>query len=92
MDNEVTLFGQLDGRGLVLLTDRPVDFHPTNKISNVVLVPSLENAVRYVNVATQPIGVYPFERKADCETSSPAPVASSMPGRNRQRSCHRRAA
>lgn len=42
-----------------------VDFHPTNKISNVVLVPSLENAVRYVNVATQTIGVYPFERKAE---------------------------
>jgi hypothetical protein len=64
MDDEVTMFGKLDGRGLVLLSDRPVDFHPTNKISNVVLVPSLEDAVRYVNVATQTIGVYPFDRKA----------------------------
>ena len=65
MDDEVTLFGRLDGRGLVLLSDHPVDFHPTNKISNVVLVPSLEYAVRYVNVATQTIGVYPFDRKAE---------------------------
>jgi len=64
MDDEVTMFGKPDGRGLVLLSDRPVDFHPTNKISNVVLVPSLEDAVRYVNVATQTIGVYPFDRKA----------------------------
>jgi hypothetical protein len=47
-----------------LLSDHPVDFHPTNKISNVVLVPSLEDAVRYVNVATQTIGVYPYDRKA----------------------------
>jgi hypothetical protein len=36
-----------------------------SKISNVVLVDSLSDAVRYVNVATQTIGVYPFERKAD---------------------------
>ena len=64
MDDEVTMFGKLDGRGLVLLSDHPVDFHPTNKISNVVLVPSLEDAVRYVNVATQTIGVYPYDRKA----------------------------
>jgi hypothetical protein len=64
MDDEVTMFGKLDGRGLVLLSDRPVDFHPTNKISNVVLVHSLVDAVRYVNVATQTIGVYPFDRKA----------------------------
>jgi hypothetical protein len=64
MDDEVTMFGKLDGRGLVLLSGLPVDFHPTNKISNVVVVHSLQDAVRYVNVATQTIGVYPFDRKA----------------------------
>ncbi|RDH78734.1 long-chain-fatty-acyl-CoA reductase [Mycolicibacterium moriokaense] len=64
MGDEVTMFGELDGRGLVLLSDRPVDFHPANKISNVVLVSSLDDAVRYVNVATQTIGVYPFDAKA----------------------------
>ncbi|MFV8054834.1 acyl-CoA reductase [Mycobacterium sp. 48b] len=63
MDDEVKVFGRFDGRGLVLLSEQPVDFHPANKISNVVLVSSLDDAVRYVNVATQTIGVYPFERK-----------------------------
>ncbi len=65
MDDEVTLFGKLDGRGLVVLSDHPVDFHPTNKISNVVAVASLHDAVKFVNVATQTIGVYPFDRKAE---------------------------
>ena len=38
--------------------------HETLKTVNVVHVPSLEAAVKYVNVATQTIGVYPPERKA----------------------------
>lgn len=63
MNDEVKVFGRLDGRGIVLLSDRPVDFQPTNKTSNVVLVESLDDAVRHVNVATQTIGVYPWERK-----------------------------
>ena len=49
----------------MILSEEPVDFHPTNKTSNVVMVPSLEDAVRYVNVATQTIGVYPWHRKAE---------------------------
>jgi hypothetical protein len=64
MDDDVKVFGRLDGRGLVVLSTEPVDFHPSNKISNVVLVDDLEDAVRHVNVATQTIGVYPYERKA----------------------------
>lgn len=60
---DIKLFGGLEGRGLVILSDRPVDFQPTHKTSNVVMVASLEDAVRYVNVATQTIGVYPYERK-----------------------------
>jgi Acyl-CoA reductase (LuxC) len=61
---DLKVWGGFDGRGLVILSDRPVEFHPTNKTSNVVLVESLDDAVRYVNVATQTIGVYPYERKA----------------------------
>ncbi|MEN3224298.1 acyl-CoA reductase [Mycolicibacterium porcinum] len=64
MGDELEVFGRFDGRGMVLLSDTPVDFHPSNKISNVVMVPSLEDAVRYVNVATQTVGVYPHGRKA----------------------------
>jgi len=62
---DVKVFGGFDGRGLVILSDRPVDFQPSHKTSNVVSVPSLADAVRYVNVATQTIGIYPFERKAE---------------------------
>ena len=62
---ELKTWGSLDGRGLVILSDRPVNFHPSSKTSNVVMVDSLDDAVRYVNVATQTIGVYPFARKVE---------------------------
>ena len=62
---DVEVFGRADGSGLVVLSDRPVDFHPTNKTSNVVMVRSLDDAVRHVNVATQTIGVFPWSRKAE---------------------------
>jgi hypothetical protein len=61
---DLQAFGGFDGRGLVILSDTPVNFHPSNKTSNVVMVDALDDAVRYVNVATQTIGVYPYERKA----------------------------
>jgi hypothetical protein len=61
---DLKVFGSFDGRGLVILSDRPVEFQPSHKTSNVVLVDSLDDAVKYVNVATQTIGVYPYERKA----------------------------
>lgn len=61
---EVKSWGTFDGHGLVVLSDTPVNFHPSNKTSNVVMVDSLDDAVRYVNVATQTIGIYPYERKA----------------------------
>jgi hypothetical protein len=60
---DIETWGSVDGSGLVVLSDAPVDFHPTNKTSNVVMVDSLEDAVRYVNVATQTIGVFPWDRK-----------------------------
>ena len=63
MDDDYKVWGKTDGRGLVILTDEPVDFHHSNKTANVVHVDSLDDAVRYVNVATQTIGMYPPERK-----------------------------
>lgn len=65
MGDDVKTFGRPDGSGLVVLSDEPVDFHPSNKTNNVVLVASLDDAVRYVNVATQTIGIYPDHRKTD---------------------------
>jgi hypothetical protein len=61
---DLKTWGGFDGRGLVVLSEEPVEFQPTNKTSNVVMVESLDDAVRYVNVATQTIGVYPYDRKA----------------------------
>src|SRR5206468_6605013 len=31
MDDDYKVWGKTDGRGLVILTDEPVDFHPSNK-------------------------------------------------------------
>ena len=53
------VFGADDGSGLVLLTDDPVEFHPSAKTVNVVALPRLEDAFDHVNVATQTIGLYP---------------------------------
>ncbi|GGV41379.1 long-chain-fatty-acyl-CoA reductase [Actinomadura cremea] len=65
LDDEFRTWGRTDGKGLVIRSDRPVDFHPINKVVNVVRVDSLDQAVKFVNVATQTIGFYPFERTAD---------------------------
>jgi len=65
MDDDYTVFGDLDGKGIVIHSDEPVDFHPINKTANVVRVESLDDAVQYVNVATQTVGFYPDMRIAD---------------------------
>jgi len=62
MDDDYAVFGALDGHGVAIRSDEPVDFHPLRKTSNVVCVPSLMEAMKYVNVATQTVGVYPFGR------------------------------
>jgi hypothetical protein len=62
MDDEFGVWGVGDGSGLVVRSDEPVDFHPINKTANVVMVPSLKEALKYVNVATQTVGVYPPQR------------------------------
>ncbi len=62
MDDEYGVFGRSDGRGVAIRSEEPVDFHPLQKTSNVVCVPDLMDAMKYVNVATQTVGVYPFNR------------------------------
>ncbi len=62
--DEAQVWGKPDGRGMVLLTDEPVAFHPSNKTANVVHLKSLADAIRHVNIATQTVGVYPEETKA----------------------------
>lgn len=58
------VWGKCDGRGLVLRSDEPVDFHPSAKTVNVVPVGRLEDATHRATVATQTVGVYPTTRKA----------------------------
>jgi hypothetical protein len=65
MDDDYAVFGKLDGRGVAIRSEEPVDFHPLRKTSNVVCVKSLDEAMKYVNVATQTVGVYPFDRMAE---------------------------
>jgi hypothetical protein len=65
MDDDYRVWGSADGRGCVIRSDEPVDFHPINKTANVVCVPSLDEAMKYINVATQTVGFYPFDRMAD---------------------------
>jgi hypothetical protein len=64
MEPDYEVFGRDDGSGLVILSDDPVGFHPVAKTVNVVRVPSLDDAVEYVNVATQTVGIFPPSRAA----------------------------
>jgi len=65
MDDEYGVWGVPDGSGLVVLSAEPVDFHPINKTANIVPVNSLREALKYVNVATQTVGVYPPARMSE---------------------------
>ena len=60
----------------VARSNEPVEFHPTNKTANVVQVPSLKDALRYVNVATQTV-VVGVEDAADTQAPS---LTLSSPG------------
>jgi hypothetical protein len=64
MDDDYRVWGRPDGKGVVIRSDEPVDFHPINKTANVVRVDKLDDAVKWVNVATQTCGFYPFDRMA----------------------------
>jgi hypothetical protein len=65
MGDEYRVWGSPDGAGVVIRSPEPVDFHPTNKTANVIPVAKLEDALRYVNVATQTVGIYPDRYKAE---------------------------
>ncbi|MET7480577.1 acyl-CoA reductase [Streptomyces sp. NPDC005648] len=62
---EYRAWGGYDGRGLVVRSPEPVDFHPDGKIVDVVPVSDLSEAVAHAGVATQTVGVYPDTRKPE---------------------------
>ncbi|MDB6060342.1 MAG: long-chain-fatty-acyl-CoA reductase [Verrucomicrobiaceae bacterium] len=53
------VFGRYDGNGMVVRSDEPVSFSPTGKLVNVVRVDKLADAVQFITVATQTVGIYP---------------------------------
>jgi hypothetical protein len=65
LEPDYRVWGEFDGRGLVVRSPEPLDIHPTNKTVNVVPVAAMADAARYATVATQTAGVYPTERKAE---------------------------
>jgi hypothetical protein len=65
LEPDYRVWGDFDGRGLVVRSPEPVDFHPTNKTVNVVPVEAMINAANFATVATQTVGVYPTDRKAE---------------------------
>ncbi|MEU4312225.1 acyl-CoA reductase [Nocardia sp. NPDC024068] len=65
LDDEFRVWGATDGTGVVIRSGAPVDFHPAGRTVDVVLVESLDEAIRYVTVATQTVGFFPFERMPD---------------------------
>lgn len=65
LEPDYRVFGQFDGRGIVIRSDEPVDFHPDGRIVNVVRVDRLEDAISQANVATQTVGIWPVERRRE---------------------------
>jgi hypothetical protein len=65
LEPDYRVWGKFDGSGIVIRSEEPVDFYPDRKVVNVVCVKSFDEAVRYANVATQTVGVYPPERKVE---------------------------
>lgn len=65
LEPDYRVWGKFDGSGIVIRSEEPVDFYCDLKTVNVVPVKSLAEAVRFANVATQTVGVYPPSRKAE---------------------------
>jgi hypothetical protein len=63
LEPDFRVFGQFDGRGIVIRSEEPVDFHPDGRVVNVVRVDRLEDAIRQANVATQTVGIFPDARR-----------------------------
>ncbi|WP_042876803.1 acyl-CoA reductase [Cupriavidus necator] len=65
MDDFYRVWGDYNGSGVVIRSEDPVGFHPDGRVVNVVAVPSLADALQYVTLATQTVGIYPPGRKAE---------------------------
>jgi Acyl-CoA reductase (LuxC) len=53
------VWGATDGTGMVVRSEEPVDFYPTGRLVNVVVVPDVKSVLGHLNAATQTVGIYP---------------------------------
>jgi hypothetical protein len=65
LEPEFRVWGDYSGSGLIVRSEDPVSFFPDFRTVNVIPVASLMGAVHHANVATQTVGVYPAQRKAE---------------------------
>ena len=65
LDPIYRVWGDYSGTGLVVRSDDPVDFYPISKTVNVVVVDDLRDALRFANISTQTVGVWPPEKGAE---------------------------
>ncbi len=63
LEPEYRIFGSFNGKGIVIRSEEPVDFHPDGRVVNVVRVDRLEDAINQANVATQTVGIFPEARR-----------------------------
>jgi hypothetical protein len=63
MESFYRVWGDYSGSGVVIRSEDPVEFYPDGRVVNVVVVPTLADALPHVNLATQTVGVYPPARK-----------------------------
>lgn len=63
LEPDYRVWGDFSGKGVVIRSDEPVDFYPDFRVVNVVRVDDLADAVKWVNVSTQTVGVYPDQRR-----------------------------
>jgi hypothetical protein len=64
LEPDYRVWGSYDGRGLVVRSPEPMDFHPSDKTVNVIPVTSAREAIAFATVATQTVGVYPATAKS----------------------------
>ena len=50
---------------MVIRSEEPVTFYPSGKVVNVVPVSSVKDVLPHVTLATQTVGVFPMERRAE---------------------------
>ncbi len=63
LEPEYRVWGDFSGKGVVIRSEEPVDFYPDYRVVNVVRVDDLADAIQWVNVSTQTVGIYPDQRR-----------------------------